>query len=103
MTLEDLARWELELAPLVPRDAAARFAAGNARQFNADAEDVRAALLDPIRALLSNGTADAHLVSCLERVLAELSFWKRVLLQAYPGAFDAPPGCPDCLLRYLLS
>jgi hypothetical protein len=103
MTLDDLAHWELELTPLVPLDGAAAFARENARSFNAEAMDVRDAIVDPIRSLLEKGAASAELASCFERTMAQLAFWRRVLLAVHPSAFAPAPTCSDCLLRYVLS
>ncbi len=103
MTPDDVARWELDLAPLVPLEGAAAFARENARRFNAEAAEVRDAVADPVRSLLERGGASPELLSCFERTMAELAFWRRVLLRLHAGAFAPAPTCPDCLLRYLLS
>ncbi len=103
MTREDLDRCAAELEPLVPLDAASALARAQARAFNADASDVRDAVLDPFRALLDAGRAREDLVDCTERTVAELVFWRRVLVGFHPGAFAPRAGGSDCLLRYLLS
>jgi hypothetical protein len=103
MTLDDVARWELELAPLVPVEGAAALARGNARSFNAEAAAVREAIVNPIRSLIEKGAGSAELESCLERTVAQLAFWRRVLLGVHPSAFAPAPACADCLLRYVLS
>jgi hypothetical protein len=103
MTLDDLARWELELAPLVPLEGAAAFARESARSFNAEAAAVRDAIVNPVRSLIEKGAASAELESCFERTMARLAFWRRVLLGVHPSAFAPAPTCSDCLLRYVLS
>ncbi len=103
MTREDLRRCELELEPLVPLDGASTFARESATLFNADASDVRAAVLEPIRGLVDRGAAPADLTACLERSVAELAFWRRVLVRFHEGAFREGETGSDCLVRYLLS
>ena len=104
MTREDLRRCELELAALVPREGADAFAQQDARAFNEDVANVRDALLEPARRLVERGSAITHLAPCLEKAVAELAFWRRVLLNVHRGAF--PPEAarrPDYLVSYLLS
>jgi len=103
MTREDLQRCERELQPLVPHQGAPTFARNVARSFNADVSDVRGALLEPVRVLLERGAAVRDLSACLEKTVAELAFWRRVLLKAHPDAFESAPTPPDYLVRYLLS
>jgi hypothetical protein len=103
MTREDLQRCELELEPLVPLPGVPASAEENARAFNANASDVRAALLEPIRGLLEKGGVIADLTACLEKAVAELAFWRRVLLKVHPGAFGTPAAPSEWLLRYLRS
>lgn len=103
MTREDLERWEDELRPLVPLDRASPFARENALAFNAEMADVRAALLEPTRRMLDKGSAVEHLAPCLERTVAELAFWRRVLLDVHRDGLRAAERPPDYLVRYLLS
>lgn len=104
MTREELQRCELELAFLVPREDAGAPARQDARAFNAEVEDVRAALLEPAERLVEKGSALRELAPCLERTVAQLAFWRRVLLSVHRGAF-APEAArrPEYLVRYLLS
>jgi len=103
MTGEDLRRCERELRPLVPREGAPLLARDVARSFNADVSDVRGALLEPVRGLLEKGAAVPDLDACLERAVAELAFWRRVLLKVHSDAFESAPTPPDYLVRYLRS
>ncbi len=103
MTDEDLGRLERELAALVPGEGADAFARQDANAFNAELGDVRDALLEPARDLLAKGSAAPELGECLERTVAQLAFWRRVLLRVHERAFDdAGPG-EAYLVRYLLS
>jgi hypothetical protein len=103
MTREELQRCERELQPLVPNEGAPASARDAARTFNADVSDVRGALLEPLRGLVEKGAANPDLDACLEKTVAELAFWRRVLLRVHPTAFEAAPASPDYLVRYLLS
>ena len=103
MTRDDLERCERELVPLVPGDGASASARQGARGFNADVCDVRDAILEPFRALLEAGTASPELGACVEKAVAELAFWRRVLVQVHRGQFQPAATSPDFLVRYLLS
>jgi hypothetical protein len=103
MTRQDLQRWEAELGPLVPREGASPLARENARAFNADAGDVKDVLLEPAEHLLEEGAALDDLAPCLEKEVAELAFWRRVLSRVYGEELATPPPRPDYLVTYLLS
>ncbi len=103
MTREDLERWERELEPLVPLEGASAFARGDALAFNADVKDVKAALIEPALRLLEKGSAAEHLAPCLERTVAELAFWRRVLVNVHRDALRAKDAPKAFLVRYLLS
>ncbi len=103
MTGEDLKRFEAELAPLVPLDGAPPLARADALAFNADASDVKAALLDPAQRMLEKGLGTDQLSACLERTVAQLAFWRRVLLKVHRGALRAEETPPGFLVGYLLS
>jgi hypothetical protein len=103
LTSDDLQRCERELQPLLPRERASAAARDVARSFNADVSDVRGALLEPARGLVEKGAVSPDLAACLERAVAELAFWRRVLLKAHPDAFESAPTPPDYLVRYLRS
>ncbi len=103
MTRGFLERCELELEPLVPLEGAPAFARENARGFNSNASDVRAALLEPVRGLLEKGTVIPDLIACVEKAIAELAFWRRVLLKMHEGAFASAARSSEFLLRYLRS
>ena len=103
MTREDLKRWEDELKPLVPLENASPFARGNAQTFNADVDDVRAALLDPARRMIEKGSSVEHLAACVERTVAELVFWRRVLLEVHRDGLRAADARTDFLVDYLLN
>lgn len=103
MTREDLERWEDELKPLVPREGASPFARGNAQAFNADVDDVRAALLEPARRMLDKGSSVEHLAACLERTVAELVFWRKVLLGVHRDGLRNGDARTDFLVEYLLD
>ncbi len=103
MTREDLQRCDLELTLLVTTDGASDFTREAARSYNAHVGDVRAALLEPARDLLGKGVVLHDLAACLEKAVAELAFWRRVLVRSRPDAFGAAPTASDCLLRYLMS
>lgn len=103
MTPEDLQRCARELEPLEPREGAPAFAREDARAFNASASDVRVALLEPARDLIGRGSLVPELAACLDRTVAELAFWRRVLLHVHRGAFEPGARPSDYLVRYLLS
>jgi hypothetical protein len=103
MTREDLRRCEAELVPLVPVAGASDLARELALSFNRSVDDVRAALLEPARILLERGGPAGDLPECLQRTVAELSFWRRVLVGVNAGAYRPDAWPADCLVRYLLS
>ncbi len=103
MTREDLERWEGELKPLVPVEGASPYARGNALAFNAELNEVKGALLEPARRLLEKGSSPDQLGSCLERTVAELAFWRRVLLRVHRDGLRAANAPDDFLVKYLLS
>lgn len=103
MTLEELNRCERELQPLVASAEASSVAREAARTFNADVSDVRGALLEPVRGMLEKGRDNPDLDACLERSVAQLAFWRRVLLNVHRGAFESVPTPPDYLVGYLRS
>jgi hypothetical protein len=103
MTREDLERWEGELKPLFPAEGASPYARGNATAFNAELNEVKGALLDPARRLLEKGSTPDQLASCLERTVAELAFWRRVLLGVHRDGLRAVDAPDEFLVRYLLS
>ncbi len=103
MTPEDLKRCEIELEPLVPLDGASAFARQDAAAFNANATDLREAVLDPFRQLFEKGAASPDLSACLEKSIAQLAFWRRVLVKVHAGSFRSSRTASDCLMRYLLS
>ncbi len=102
MTPEHLGRLELELMFLAPREGADASALEDARAFNADVGDLRDALLEPARDLLARGGVSRELAACLERTVAELAFWRRVLVRLHGSALGDPPPS-DYLVNYLLS
>jgi hypothetical protein len=103
MTREDLDRWEAELTPLVPAAGASAVAREHSRELNRSVDDLRAALLEPARALLARGAPLGELPGCLQRAVAELSFWRRVLQGVHGAQLQPEPARPDGLLRYLMS
>ncbi len=103
MTWQDLQRCDLELTLLVPNEGASAFAREDARSYNAHVDDVRAALLEPARDLLEKDVALRDLAACLQKAVAELAFWRRVLVRVHTGAFRSPAASSDYLVRYLLS
>jgi hypothetical protein len=103
MTAEDLRRCERELVPLVPLEGASAFAREDAREYNADVADVRDAVLEPFRGLLAKGRASPDLADCVERTVAELAFWRRVLVKVHEREYAPPAPASDFLLRYVLS
>ncbi|HEY6001939.1 MAG TPA: hypothetical protein VIV57_03630 [Anaeromyxobacter sp.] len=103
MTREDLERWEGELRPLDLREGASVSARKDALAFNADVDDARSTLLEAARRLVDAGSAGAELGPCLERTVAELSFWRRVLCAVHRADLRAADSRPEFLIRYLLS
>lgn len=101
MTSEDLQRCDAELRPLVPEEGSPEVAREHARAFNEDVATVRAALLDPARDLARRGTPLRDLAACLEKAVAELAFWRRVLAGVHGRALGPEPGRPDYLLRWI--
>ena len=98
-----LERCAAALAPLVPVAGAPVAAIEPAREFNRDVEAVRAALLEPARDLLARGAALHGLPACLERAVAELAFWRRVLVRVHPEAYPSDEARPEFLIRYLVD
>lgn len=98
---ERLKRCDAELRPLVPTERASPLAREQARSYNEDVALVRGALLDPALDLLARGSALRELPSCLEKSVAELSFWRRVLRGMHGDALGPEPERSDYLLRWL--
>jgi hypothetical protein len=103
MTREELQHCDAELSLLVPAEWACSLAREHARSFNQDVADVRAALLEPARDLFERGAPLRELPACLEKAVAELAFWRRVLLEVHGAAFGPEPARSSYLLRYLTS
>ena len=103
MTRQEIQGCEAELAPLVPREGAPPVVLEHARSFNENVEDVRAALLEPAKAALERGALLLELAACLERAVAELAFWRRVLRKVHGDAFRPEPARPDYLLRWVMG
>lgn len=103
MKRQDIERWEEELRPLVPLEGASTFARENALAFNADVNEARGALLEAARRLLDEGGASGELEPCLERAVAELVFWRRVLLGVHRGELRSEEPRTDFLVHYLLT
>jgi hypothetical protein len=103
MTREDLERWERELRPLAPLEGASAPARNDALAFNADVDDAKRSLLDAARRLVDEGSASAELAPCLERTVAELAFWRTVLLAVHRAELRPEEPHREFLVRYLLS
>ncbi len=103
MTREDLTRCEAALEPLTVLEGASPVAVENASTYNTEASDARAAVLDPVRALLEKGAVIPELTACLQKFAAELAFWRRVLVSMHPGAFRTSMAPSECVVRYLLT
>jgi hypothetical protein len=103
MTRQDLQRCDEALSPLVPREIATPVAREHARSFNESVAELRSALLDPARELFEQDAPLEDLAACLERAVAELAFWRRVLVRMHGEAFGPEPASSDYLLRYLTS
>ena len=98
---ERLERCDAELRPLQPAEGASALAREQARAYNEDVALVRGALLDPALDLLAKGAALRDLPGCLEKSVAELAFWRRVLRGMHGDALGPEPGRSDYLLRWL--
>jgi len=98
-----LNRIEAELIPLVPRAWACPLAREHARSFNESVSELREAVLAPARDLAGRGAPSRDLAECLERTVAELAFWRRVLAGLHGDAFEPASGRDDYLLWYLTS
>lgn len=103
MKRQDLERWEEELRPLVPLEGASPFARQSALAFNTDLDDARGSLLEAARRLLDDGAVNPELKPCLERAVAELAFWRRVLVGVHRKELRSEGSRTDFLVRYLLS
>ena len=98
---ERLARCDAELRPLTAGEGASALARAQARAYNEEVALVRVALLEPALDLLAKGASLRELPACLERSVAELAFWRRVLRRMHGDALGAGPERPDYLLRWL--
>jgi len=96
-----LQRCDAELHPLVPAESSSPLAREQARMFNESVADVRAVLLEPAKDLLERGSPNRDLVACLEKSVAELAFWRRVLRSLHGDALGREPARAEYLLRYL--
>jgi hypothetical protein len=103
MTRDDLKLWEQQLQPLEPAEGASALLRGDISSYNASVDDVRTALLEPVRRLLEKGPAAEHLGQCLERTVAELAFWRRVLVAVHRDGLRPADASPGFLVSYLLS
>ena len=98
---ERLARCDAELRPIVTEARASALAREQARAYNEDVALVRGALLEPALDLLAKGATLRDLPACLERSVAELAFWRRVLRRMHGDALGPEPERPEYLLRWL--
>ncbi len=98
---ERLQRCDAELHPLVPTERASPIAREQVRSYNEDVALVRGALLDPALDLLARGSPLRELPACLEKSVAELAFWRRVLRSMHGEALGPEPERSDYLLRWL--
>ncbi len=98
---ERLQRCDAELHPLVPAERASPIAREQIRSYNEDVALVRGALLDPALDLLAKGSPLRELPACLEKSVAELAFWRRVLRGMHGDALGPEPERSDYLLRWL--
>ncbi|HEY6105025.1 MAG TPA: hypothetical protein VIV59_03520, partial [Anaeromyxobacteraceae bacterium] len=96
-------RCERELLPLVPDPGASALAREDARAFNDSLGDVRDAVLEPFRGLVEKGAPSPELGACLLKTVAELAFWRRVLVGLHRGELREAATSRDFLVRYLLS
>lgn len=99
----DLERAAAELIPLVPRAWACPLAQEHASSFNDSVAELREAVVGPAFDLVERGAATQELARCVERTVAELAFWRRVLVGLHGDAFEEAPGRNDYLLWYLTS
>jgi hypothetical protein len=99
MTRDDLLRWEQELTPLVPIEGASPLARNDAFAFNDDAKDA----MDALREAVRESSRLPHVEPVVERRVAELAFWRRVLVDVHGGELRSDQARPDVLVRYLLS
>ena len=99
--LERLRRCDAELRPIVPSEPSSPLAREHARAFNENVADVRAALLLPALDLLERGAPVRELAACLEKSVAELVFWRRVLRSVHGDALEPERAASDYLLRWL--
>ncbi len=98
---ERLARCDAELRPLVPAERASPLAREQIRSYNEDVALVRGALLEPALDLLAKGAALRELPTCLEKSVAELAFWRRVLHGMHGDALGTEPERAEFLLGWL--
>ncbi len=98
---ERIQRCDAELRPLVPDGQASAIAREQARAYNEDVALVRGALLEPALALLAKGGSPRDLTACLEKSVAELAFWRRVLRSMHGEALGPEPERSDYLVRWL--
>ena len=98
---ERLARCDAELRPLTAGEGASALARAQARAYNEEVALVRDALLEPALDLLAKGATLRELPACLEKSVAELSFWRRVLRGLHGEALGPEPGRPEFLMAWL--
>lgn len=103
MTEADLQRLEREIEPIVLSEGAPLAVREQALRFNDEVAEVREALLAPMLGLLTKGGVRPELASCLTRTIAELAFWRRVLVKVHGSAVPSAPGSPEFLVGYLRS
>ena len=96
-----LARCDAELRPVIPGEGASGLARAQAGAYNDEVALVREALLEPAQDLLAKGLALRELPACLERSVAELVFWRRVLRSMHGDALGPEPERSDYLLGWL--
>lgn len=96
-----LQRCEAELRPLVSAAWSCPTAREDARAYNEEVDAVRAALLEPALDLVARGRSVRDLAACLERRVAELAFWRRVLRGLYGDAFGSDASPSDYLVRWV--
>ncbi len=98
---ERLQRCDAELRPLVPDARASAIAREHATSYNEDVALVRGALLEPALDLVARGGTPRDLTACLEKSVAELAFWRRVLRGMHGDALGPEPERSDYLIRWL--
>lgn len=103
MTRQELQQCDVELIPLVAREGSSPVAREHARSYNENVADVRAALLEPAKDLLERGALLPQLAACLEKAVAELVFWRRVLWDVHGEALGPEPGRPDYLVHWVMG